>query len=238
VRDLQPNPLFSDAYDAGERLGRKLAALPHIAQLDPATTVILGVTEGGLPLAYMVGAVLPMRIEPAPVASVYAPSQRNIRVGMLVDDGTLYLEERLGLQHGAYGTTLDHLADRAEVGLGALMRSIGDAPGALVNGCDAIVVDDIIGTGMTTIACSDWLREWGARSVHMAAAVATEHGYQRALEVVDSVTVVSMLEDGQDPACVFQRRPAASTREVVALATAMRALNIDRDEPPASSSVR
>ncbi|MBC7561319.1 MAG: hypothetical protein H7305_00260, partial [Gemmatimonadaceae bacterium] len=75
--------LFEDAYEAGELLGIRLASLPHIRALDHGTTVLVGVTEGGLPLAYMVSAALPMRVEPAPVASIRAPFHRDIRVGML-----------------------------------------------------------------------------------------------------------------------------------------------------------
>ena len=223
--------LFDDAYEAGELLGARLASLDHVAGLDHSSTVIVGVTEGGLPLAYMVSAALPMRVELAPVASVRAPYQRDIRVGMLVDDGTLYLEERLGLRHGAHGTTLDHLADRADEGLVELMRSIGDQPGAAVRGCDVILVDDVIDTGMTAVACVDWLQRWGARSVHVAAAVATERGLTRAREVAETVTVLAILEDDQPPAEVFARVLAPTMHEVIGLAAAMNILNLDRDAP-------
>lgn len=221
--------MFDDAYDAGELLGARLASLPHIARLDHDATVIVGVSEGGLPLAYMVSAALPMRVEVAPVASVRAPHQRDIRVGMLVDDGTLYLEERLGLRHGAHGTTLDHLADQADAGLVELMHRIGDQPGAAVRGCDVILVDDVIDTGMTAVACVDWLHRWGARTVHIAAAVATERGLERAEAVASTVTVLAMLEEDQPPAHVFARVVAPSMREVVGLAAAMDVLNLDRD---------
>lgn len=220
--------LFDDAYDAGELLGAKLSTLEHIARLDHQSTVIVGVSEGGLPLAYMVSAALPMRVEVAPVAPVRAPYQRDIRVGMLVDDGTLYLEERLGLRHGAHGTTLDHLADRADEGLLEMMRSIGDQPGAAVEDCDVILVDDVIDTGMTAVACADWLRRWGARDIHLAAAVATERGLERARDAVDTVTVLAMLDDDQPPAQVFARASSPSMREVIALAGAMDLLNMDR----------
>jgi len=223
--------VFEDAYEAGELLGAKLASLDHIAALDHDSTVIVGVSEGGLPLAYMVSAALPMRVEVAPVASVHAPLERDIRVGMLVDDGTLYLEAQLGTHLGAYGTTLDHLTDRADEGLLELMRRIGDKPGAAVDGCDVILVDDVIDTGMTAVACADWLRRWGARRIHFAAAVASAAGLERAREVADSVTVLAMLGDDQPPASVFARTVAPSMREVVGLATAMNILNIDRDTP-------
>jgi len=232
---VPPSPtrvvMFDDAYEAGELLGIRLASLPYIKALNHGTTVLVGVTEGGLPLAYMVSAALPMRVEPAPVASVRAPFQRDIRVGMLVDDGTLYLEEQLGIQHGAYGSTLDHLTDRADEGLVELMRNIGDKPGAAVAGCDVIVIDDVIDTGMTTIACVDWLRRWGARHVHMAAAVATQHGLDRAREAADTVTVLAMLDHDQAPSDVFARHVAPSMRQVINLAAAMQSLNLDRDEP-------
>ena len=220
--------MFDDAYEAGELLGARLASLPHVAKLHHRSTVIVGVTEGGLPLAYMVSAALPMRVELAPVASVHAPFQRDIRVGMIVDDGTLYLEERLGLQHGAHGSTLDHLADRADDGLVELMRRIGDRPGAAVEDCDVILVDDVIDTGMTALACVDWLRRWGANDIHVAAAVATERGLERANGVAESVTVLAMLDDDQPPAQVFGRTSAPSMREVVDLAAAMDILNLDR----------
>ncbi len=220
--------MFEDAYEAGELLGVRLSMLEHIERLHHASTVIVGVTEGGLPLAYMVSAALPMRVELAPVAPVRAPHQRDIRVGMLVDDGTLYLEEQLGIRHGAHGSTLDHLADRADESLLELMRSVGDQPGVSVEDCDVILVDDVIDTGLTSIACVDWLRRWGARSIHVAAAAATQRGLERAREVADTVTVLCELEDDQPPADVFANPTSPGMREVIALAAAMDVLNKDR----------
>lgn len=215
---------FADRYEAGEQLASRIRQHVLLHGIDRDSLVIVAVTEGGLPFAYYAALELGVRVEPAPVAPLHAPHQRSVRIGMIVDDGTLYVDEKLGDRHGARGTTLDHLVDRAAEDLAQQMHELSDEPGIAVDGATVLVVDDAIDSGTTAVAVSDWLHRHGAAHIVYAVAVATPHGLERMREHVDSVIRLVDLDDGEAPGWSFAQPEAGGTRDAPRLMTAIRDL--------------
>lgn len=230
ARDVHGEPApprrtrFADRYEAGEVLAARIRQHVLLSGIDREELVIVAVTEGGLPFAYYAALELGSRVEAAPVAPLHAPHQRSVRIGMVVDDGTLYIDERLGDRHGARGTTLDHLVDRAASELAVHMRELDDEPGVDVAGASVLVVDDAIDSGITAIAVADWLRRNGAAHVVYAAAVATPHGLDRMRGEVDAVITLAELDEGEPPAWSFAHADAGGVADSARLMTAIREL--------------
>jgi predicted phosphoribosyltransferase len=219
---------FTDSFDAGERLAEALRRTLDAAGVHADDVLVAGVTEGGLPLAYVVSMDLDVDLEPAPIESLHAPHARSIRIGVLVDDGTAYVDEALGDRHGARGTTLDHLIDRAQVRLESQMVALGDEPGAAIRGSIVVLVDDVVDSGATAVAVTDWLRRWGAQTVIVAVAAGTRRGMERARESADVAFCLVEVEDGESPHDCFADRPGRAAIDDEQLMRAIRAGNDDR----------
>lgn len=225
------SPPFVDRYDAGERLAAAARAWLPQRGVPTDELIIVGVTDGGLPLAYLVSLELGVEVEPAPVEPLHAPHQKSLRIGMLVDDGHVYVDQALGDRHGARGTTLDHLIDRAELQLWRQMDALGDEPGARVMGLDVLLVDDVVDTGLTIVSCADWLRRWGARSVYAAVAVGSESGVERAAAQVDGMLCLHTVEDDVPPGALFVHPAEDDVAENSQLMEALRLLNARHRSP-------
>ncbi|MCB0879291.1 MAG: hypothetical protein KDC46_09970 [Thermoleophilia bacterium] len=219
---------FEDGFDAGEQLADALRQTLDTLGMSTDDILVAGVTEGGMPLAYVVSMELDVDVEPAPVEPLHAPHARSVRIGMLVDDGTAYVDERLGDRHGARGSTLDHLIDRAEQRLHAQMDSIGDEPGAALDERTVVIVDDIVDSGTTAVAVTDWLRRWGARTVVVAAAVGTRQGMERARGAADAALCLLEVEDDIPPRSAFRIDPSRATIDMPRIMDAIRVGNEDR----------
>ena len=231
----EPRIRFADRYEAGELLAARIRQHLLLHAVDRERLVIVAVTEGGLPFAYHAALEFGVRVEPAPVAPVHAPHQRSVRIGMVVDDGTLYIDERLGDRHGASGTTLDHLVDRAVDELAHHMRELDDEPGVDVDGATVLVVDDAIDSGITAVAVSDWLRRHGAAHVIYATAVATPGGLERMRGDVDAVITLAELEEGEPPSWSFAHDDAGGLADSARLMDAIRDLERRRAAGRAAS---
>jgi predicted phosphoribosyltransferase len=219
--------LFEDRFDAGERLSAALRPWLESQMVDLGGLRIVGVTDGGLPLAYLASLELSVELEPAPMQPIHAPHQRSLRIGMVVDDGYVYVDRANGERHGARGTTLDHLIDRAEERLWLQMDALGDRPGAVVAGHDVLIVDDVIDSGLTILGCADWLYRWGARNVYAAVAVGTERGLERASNEVDGLLCLHQIDDDVPPGSLFADRSDLDEDRMVKLVDAIRLLNME-----------
>jgi predicted phosphoribosyltransferase len=218
---------FEDRFDAGEQLSAELRPWLASRMIDIPDLRLVGVTDGGLPLAYLASLELAVELEPAPMQPIHAPHQRSLRIGMVVDDGYVYIDRATGERHGARGSTLDHLIDRAEQRLWLQMDAIDDRAGADVAGRDVLIVDDAIDTGLTILGCADWLRRWGARRVYAAVAVGTERGLERAGAEVDGLLCLHQLEDDVPPGSLFADAADLDDDRMVKLVDAIRLLNME-----------
>lgn len=225
--------LFEDVFEAGEQLAELLLRSTHIRNsIDDA--VVVGVSDGGLPLAYMIGTYLPCDVRVLPVMPVHAPHQRDVRVGLVADDESVYLARAIGAQHGATGSTLDHLVDRERANIRRLRATVGDLRLADVAGRTVIVVDDAIDSGLTSTMCIDQLRRRGAAHVHVAVAVATESGRTEVLRHADSVLCLTVTEDDVPPGSLFRRHVSTSIDDVTRFAMAVAGLDLHAERPTGS----
>ncbi|MHA7264185.1 phosphoribosyltransferase [Arthrobacter sp. TMN-37] len=158
--------LFRDRTDAGRQLAGRLADLP-------GPVVVLGLPRGGVPVAAEVAAALGAPLDIVVVRKLGLPSQPELAMGAIGEDGTRVLEERVILRARVSDDDLRAVEARERTFLQArtaLLRA-GRARTDLT-GHTAVVVDDGVATGATARVACEVVRGLGAARVVLAAPVA------------------------------------------------------------------
>lgn len=157
---------FRDRRDAGRALARRLLEV----ELD--APVVVALPRGGVPVAYEVAQALAAPLDIALVRKLGAPGRPELGIGALGEDGTAVLD---GETIAALGVTRAQIEATVEREAGELERRRrlyrGDRPAIDVRGRTAVLVDDGIATGVTTIAAARMLRDHGATAVVVAVPV-------------------------------------------------------------------
>lgn len=154
---------FTDRHDAGRQLGAALVARKvHYS-------AILGLTRGGVPVAFEVARQLRAPLDILVVKKLRAPSSPELAIGAICADGTKVLHEEFIRE---LGVSQDHLerevAERWEEARQADQRYRGGIPALAVANTDVLIVDDGIATGATMEAAVLWASTHGARRVGVA----------------------------------------------------------------------
>ena len=173
---------FRDRRDAGEHLGRELAAL----SLGPA--IVLAIPRGGVLVADAIVAARDWPLDVAIPRKLRAPQNPELAFGAVTGDGTVYVD-------GALARTLRitdaYLRDEIATQIGEIERRRaayrGTRPGPDVRGRTAIVVDDGVATGATVIATVRMLRHALARQVVVAIPVGAPDAVRRLEREADRV---------------------------------------------------
>jgi putative phosphoribosyl transferase len=174
--------MFDDRADAGRRLARALTPLRG------EHPVVLGLPRGGVPVAYEVARELGAPLDVLVVRKLGLPSQPELAVGAVGEDGVLVVNDDVLTSSGLTPTQLGVLEEvgRAELE-DRVQRFRGAHPRVPLTGRTAIVVDDGVATGATARAACRVAREHGARRVVLAVPVAASHTEAELREVVDDV---------------------------------------------------
>jgi putative phosphoribosyl transferase len=151
-------PHFADRADAGRRLAAAIAGvLP-----EDATTVVLGLARGGIPVAAEVARALGGRLDALVVRKVGHPRQPEYALGAVSEDGVVLPE---GLPPAAVEEQLERARSQA-----AALR--GDQAAEPVAGRTAIIVDDGLATGRSMATALESVSRRGAARVAVAVPVA------------------------------------------------------------------
>lgn len=158
--------LFQDRHDAGRQLAQQLSGLPDLAQ-----AVVLGLTRGGVPVAYEVACAHHLPLDILVVRKLGAPGQRELAVGA-VARGVVTLNpgivRTLHLSEEWISAAAEHAAAEIE-SLETLYR--GESPPLEIEGRTVILVDDGLATGASMRAAARSVRP-RARQVVIAVPIA------------------------------------------------------------------
>jgi putative phosphoribosyl transferase len=161
--------LFQDRADAGRQLAKAL--LKYKGQ----HPVILALPRGGVPVAAEVAAALSAPLDLVLVRKIGVPDQPELAMGAVTDGGQPAVVRNNDIIDlcGISDQTFDTVCKRelAEIER-RRQRYLGDRRRAEVEGQIAIIIDDGIATGATTLAAIRAVRSRKPRELVLAAPVA------------------------------------------------------------------
>ena len=153
--------------------GRMLAELLEQQGVADQNTVVLGLPRGGVPVAYEVAVALNLPLDVIIVRKLGAPSQPELALGAIGEDGIRTINENI---LAAAGVSAADLAANEKRQRADLERSVerlrGTRPRIPLTGRTALIIDDGIATGSTVRAACHVARAHGATRVVVAAPVA------------------------------------------------------------------
>ncbi len=157
---------FKDREHAGRLLGARLG---HLREERP---VVLGLTRGGIPVAFEVARRLAAPLDLIVIRKLKAPSAPEVAVGAIAEGGVTYLNPTV-----LRDTPMSHDEARglANNGVSELARRIrlyrGEVPAPKLEGRMVVVVDDFVATGTSARAAARAARKRGAARVLLAVPV-------------------------------------------------------------------
>jgi putative phosphoribosyl transferase len=161
--------LFHDRVNAG----RLLADLLYAAGLGGDEVIVLGLPRGGVPVASEVARVLGAPLDVIIVRKLGVPSEPELAMGALGEDGVRVENEGVLESAALSGSDIGALVRREEVELVRRAKRYREGrPRLNVQGRCVIIVDDGIATGSTARAACRVARAHGAARVVLAVPVA------------------------------------------------------------------
>ncbi len=219
ARDLDGGPdsgesgeVFTDRADAGRRLAAGLASLAR------ANLVVLGLPRGGVPVAAEVAGALGAPLDVIVVRKLGVPSQPELAMGAIGEDGVRLLNEDM---IRAAGVTAEEVAaveaaEREELQR-RLQRYREGRPAVPIDGRTALIIDDGIATGATAAAACQVVRARGAARVALAVPVAPVGATAGLTGVADQVVCLVEARDFRGVGQFYDDFAPTSHDEVVKL---------------------
>ena len=206
--------LFQDRDDAGRQLARALV------KYESRHPVILALPRGGVPVAAKVAEHLEAPLDLVLVRKVGVPMQPELAMGAVVDgEQPLIVRnqdviELIGVSEETFDAVckeeLAEIERRRE-------RYLGDRARSDVKGQVAIIVDDGIATGATTLAAIRALRKREPRELVLAVPVAPLETLQRLHPEVDAIVCLDTPQDFGAIGYYYRDFRQVSDDEVIAI---------------------
>ncbi len=176
--------LFQNRIDAGQRLAK---ALLKYRGRDP---VVLALPRGGVPVAAQVAASLDAPLDLILVRKIGLPVQPELAMGAVVDGDHPTIIRNIDVIElaGVSEQTFDQVCkeERAEIER-RRARYLGGRARSEVKGKVAIIIDDGIATGATTLAAVKAIRGRGPKELVLAVPVAPPDTLERLRSEVDTL---------------------------------------------------
>ena len=222
--------VFEDRIDAGRQLGRRLSSLRG------QDVVVLGLPRGGVPVAHEVARILDAPLDVVVVRKLGVPSQPELAMGAIGEEGARVLDERTVQYFGVTDTQLERIEERERAVLAARSARFREGRERIdLTGRTALVVDDGVATGSTARVACRIARRLGALRVVLAVPVAPQEAIGR---ITEADEVVCLATPPSFTAVGHHYRDFAATQddEVVALLDAARRRHRARPPAPAAPS--
>jgi putative phosphoribosyl transferase len=173
---------FRDRADAGRQLARELE------RFRAEEPIVLGLPRGGVPVAFEIANALGAPLDVVVVRKLGVPSQPELAMGAVGENGALVVNKRVVRLAGVTGAQLvaAEAREREEV-VRRARRFRGSRPALRLDGHTVIVVDDGIATGSTARAALEVAREHGASRVVLAVPVAAPDSLEQLAKLADEV---------------------------------------------------
>ncbi|HHY47741.1 MAG TPA: phosphoribosyltransferase [Firmicutes bacterium] len=178
--------MYENRHAAGRALGKRLSTLKG------RDVVVLGLLRGGIPVAFEVARELEAPLYPLLPRKIGAPSDPELAIGAVAQDGTVVLNEALVNLLSVEKKYIDDtvtkerlLIEKRLAGLGEF-ATLPDLTSKVV-----ILVDDGIATGYTMLAAATSARKARPRQVIIAAPVAPREALRQFSGAADEVVVLS-----------------------------------------------
>jgi putative phosphoribosyl transferase len=180
---------FGDRIDAG----RKLAAA--LSDFAGKNGLVLAIPRGGVVVGYQIAEALALPLDVIVPRKLGAPSNPELAVGAVAEDGTVVLDDDLITYLGVSPNYIAEESERQKVEIERRLKVYrqGMSPSDL-KGKDVIVVDDGIATGSTMKAALASVKNRGASSVTVAIPVGPPSTIEELTHRADRVVCLSQPE--------------------------------------------
>lgn len=172
-------------FTSREEAGRKLG--DYLSRKGVQADLVLGLPRGGVVVAAEVAHRLRVPLDVLIVRKIGHPMQREFAVGAMAEAGVVVLDEQVIGHNPAVRAELEVIIEEEKQRLQSYQArfhrpGLGNLPGKTV-----LLVDDGLATGATTEAAVLSARKQAARSIIVAAPVASTNAVERIGRVADNV---------------------------------------------------
>lgn len=176
--------MWTNRVEAGRDLAKRLA--PYAGD----QTVVLGIPRGGMVVAAEVARALNAPLGYVIARKIGAPGNPEFGIGAVAADGAMFLNERAVALTGADANYIEQARSAQTAEIARRAQLLGDNGAAVgLAGKTALVVDDGLATGVTTLAAVRYLKKKGARVV-LAAPVAPPETVKMLEAETDDVVIL------------------------------------------------
>jgi putative phosphoribosyl transferase len=175
---------FASREDAGLKLGRCLQDQGVRADL------VLGLPRGGVVVAAAVARILRLPLDVLIVRKIGHPRQREFAVGALAEHGVMLLDEGVIGGDPIIREELKAVIQEEKDRLQAYQTRFHPEGAPVLADKAVLLVDDGLATGATTEAAALSVKRQRARTVVVAAPVASTNAVDRLARVADEVRVL------------------------------------------------
>ncbi|NPV81258.1 MAG: phosphoribosyltransferase [Firmicutes bacterium] len=177
--------LFENRSQAGKMLADRLL---KFRELDPAIFALL---RGGVPVGYEIAERLYAPLYPLLPRKLGAPSDPELAIGAVAQDGTIVLNEELVGHLRVTGQYIQTAAKQEMNEIQARLRRYQRYLGSDdLSGKVAILVDDGIATGYTMLAAAKSMRRRNAGYIVIASPVAPPDTAQLFIDIADETIIL------------------------------------------------
>jgi len=176
--------VFASREEAGQRLGR------HLKDQGIEADLVLGLPRGGVVVAAEVARALRLPLDVLVVRKIGHPLHREFAVGALAEHGVVVLDETVIGRNPLIRAELDQVVEEEQARLRSYQARFHRQPAPDLAGKAVLLVDDGLATGATTEAAVLSVRKQDARSIVVAAPVASSNAVERLARVADDVRVL------------------------------------------------
>ncbi len=177
---------FVNRAEAGRRLAAKLAS--YAGQSD---VVVLGIPRGGVIVASQVAEALGTPLDVFLSRKLGVPGQEELAFGALASGGVRVLDRGLIREMNISDAEIERITEEVRTELDRRERKYHEGrPPMTLQGKTAVLVDDGIATGSSTMAAIDTLKQLRTAKLVLAVPVAPASTCKRLQDAVDDLVYV------------------------------------------------
>jgi len=173
--------IFASREDAGRKLGQ------YLKDQQVQTDLVLGLPRGGVVVAAAVAQMLQLPLDVLIVRKIGHPIHREFALGALAEGDVVVLDEAAALLNPSFQAELDAVIEEEKERLAAYRARFHPRGSPALAGKAVLLVDDGLATGATSQAAVLSVKKQHARTVAVAAPVASRHAVQRLEGLADRV---------------------------------------------------